>query len=102
MLDYLHTVIADLCGKWDCKLIEFNGETDHVHLLFQYYPQMELSKFIGNLKSITSRKLRSQFKDEASKVYQKAVLWNQSYFIASCGGVTVSQLRQYIENQDSP
>ena len=25
-----------------------------------------------------------------------------SYFIASCGGVTVSALRKYIENQDSP
>ncbi|WP_293144187.1 MULTISPECIES: transposase [unclassified Microcoleus] len=28
--------------------------------------------------------------------------WRSSYFIASCGGVTVSALRKYIENQDAP
>ena len=32
----------------------------------------------------------------------KDIFWNGSYFIASCGGVTVSTLRKYIENQNSP
>jgi len=40
MLKRLHEVLYDLCQKWNCKLIEFNGEADHIHLLFQYYPQM--------------------------------------------------------------
>jgi hypothetical protein len=29
-------------------------------------------------------------------------VWNESYFIASCGGVTVTVLKKYIEKQDSP
>ncbi len=32
----------------------------------------------------------------------KDVFWNGSYFVASCGGVTVSTLRKYIENQPNP
>ena len=56
MINRLKKVINDLCDKWNCKVIEFNGEDTHIHLLFQYYPQMELPKFIGNIKSITSRK----------------------------------------------
>ncbi len=32
--------------------------------------------------------------------YQKQ--WNGSYFVASCGGVTVTTLRKYIEEQDKP
>ena len=28
---------------------------------------------------------------------QKRVLWSGSYFIASCGGVTIEQLRKYVE-----
>jgi putative transposase len=102
MLTRLGEILGDLCEKWQCKLVEFNGEGNHVHLLFQYLPQMELPKFIGNLKSVTSRRLRSEFPDEVNKVYWKDVLWNESYFIASCGGVTVSILRQYIEAQDTP
>jgi len=103
MLQALTNVVVDLCEKWDCKVIEFNGETDHVHLLFQYYPQLELPKFISNLKSVSSRKLRAEFKTKVDKIYRgKPVLWNSSYFIASCGGVTISALRKYIEHQDSP
>jgi putative transposase len=102
MLDRMHEIFEDLLGKWECKLVEFNGEENHVHLLFQYLPQMELTKLINNLKTVSSRRLRSEFEDQVNKFYYKDVLWNGSYFIASCGGVTVSTLRKYIENQDSP
>ncbi len=102
MLKRLGQIVEDLCQKWDCKLIEFNGEEDHVHLLFQYFPQMELTKFINNLKTVTSRRLRSEFHERINQFYWKDVLWNSSYFIASCGGVTISTLRKYIESQDSP
>ncbi len=101
IIERLQTIIWELCRKWDCKMIEVNGETDHIHLLFQYYPQLELPKFVGNLKSITSRRLRTEF-PELADVYRKSVLWNESYFIASCGGVTVSQLKEYVENQKTP
>lgn len=102
MISRLSDVITDLCEKWDCKVIEFNGEDNHIHLLFQYYPQMELPKFIGNIKSVTSRRLRQEFPKQINKMYWKKVLWNESYFIASCGGVTISVLKKYIENQNSP
>ncbi|NES83524.1 MAG: IS200/IS605 family transposase [Moorea sp. SIO2B7] len=102
MLQRLGEILADLCQKWDCKLIEFNGEEDHIHLLKQYFPQMELTKLINNLKTVTSRRLRSEFQEQVDKFYGKDVLWNGSYFIASCGGVTLSTLRTYIESQDSP
>jgi putative transposase len=102
MLDRMHEIFEDLLGKWECKLVEFNGEENHIHLLFQYLPQLELTKLINNIKTVSSRRLRSEFEEQVNKFYYKDVLWNGSYFIASCGGVTVSTLRKYIENQDSP
>ena len=102
MLARLHEIMESLCEKWDCKLIEFNGEQDHVHIIFQYYPQLELSKFITNLKSISSRRLRAEFEEQVNKFYWKKVFWSESYFIASCGGVTINTLRQYLENQNKP
>lgn len=101
MIERLQQLAWELCGKWDCKMIEVNGESDHIHLLFQYYPQLELPKFVGNIKSVTSRKLRSEFPELAER-YKKSVLWNEAYFIASCGGVTVSQLKQYVQGQNTP
>jgi REP element-mobilizing transposase RayT len=48
MIERLHDIYADLLGKWDCKLIEFNGEEEHVHLLFQYFPDIALNKLVNN------------------------------------------------------
>jgi putative transposase len=102
MLTRLEEILGDLLGRWDCKLVEFNGEEDHVHVLFQYYPSIQLSKLVNNVKTVTSRRLRQEFEEEVNKVYFKDVLWNGSYFLASCGGVTISALKQYIEQQDRP
>ncbi|KKD36395.1 MAG: IS200/IS605 family transposase [Limnoraphis robusta] len=102
ILNKLHFMFEELLHKWDCKLIEFNGEDDHVHLLFQYHPDLALSNLVNNLKSVTSRKLRQEFSEHLNSFYWKDVFWNGSYFVASCGGVTISSLRQYIENQNQP
>jgi putative transposase len=102
ILNKLHFIFEELLHKWDCKLIEFNGEDDHVHLLFQYHPDIALSNLVNNLKSVTSRKLRQEFSEHLNSFYWKDVFWNGSYFVASCGGVTISSLRQYIENQNQP
>jgi putative transposase len=102
MLIRLDEIFTALMEKWDGKLIEFNGEPDHVHLLLQYNPQTELSKLINNIKTVSSRYLRKEFAEEVNRVYWKDVLWTSGYFVASCGGVTVEQLKKYIDEQDRP
>ena len=102
MLNRLHDVFLDLLSKWDCKLVEFNGEEDHIHLLFQYHPDLQISTLVNNLKSVSSRKLRQEFSERVNQFYRKDVLWHGSYFVASCGGVTISTLRKYIEEQNRP
>lgn len=80
--------------------MEFNGESDHVHLLFRYYPYLQLSKLINNLKTVSSRVLRRDYLERLGKTYgNKETLWNSYYFISSCGGVTVDVLRKYVENR---
>ena len=114
MLERLAQLMQHICQKWGCQCIEFNGEADHVHLLFSYYPQMQLSKFINSLKSYTSQTIRKEFPCEVKRVYwderfaeelfprklsRKPVFWTSSYFIASCGGVTVEVLKRYVQEQ---
>ena len=102
VLEYLQIVFYDTCQKWNVSLVEFNGELDHVHLLVRYHPKIELSKFIANLKTVSSRLIRKEFDEYLSTIYKKPVFWTGSYFVASCGGVTVEQLKQYVEQQDNP
>jgi putative transposase len=102
MLTRLEEIFKALMEKWEGRLIEFNGEVDHVHLLIQYTPQTELSKLINNLKTVSSRYMRKEFEDRVNEFYWKDVLWTSGYGVFSCGGVTVEELKKYIENQDRP
>jgi putative transposase len=102
ILGRIEEITRKLCERWGCSVVEFNGETDHIHLLFKYYPQMQLSKFINNMKTVTSRMIRKEFEERLTKIYWKPVFWTNSYFIASCGGVTIEQLKAYVQNQDAP
>jgi putative transposase len=96
MLTRLEEIFMALMDKWEGRLVEFNGESDHIRLLLQYNPQTEPSKLINNLKTVSSRYLRKEFAIEVNKVYWKDVFWTNGYFVISCGGITVEQLKQYI------
>jgi putative transposase len=102
MLTRLQEIFASTCTKWRSELREFNGESDHVHLLINYPPDVEVSKLVNNLKTVSSRLIRRDFTEELSRVYFKPVFWSGSYFVASSGGVTLEQLKKYVQSQHSP
>lgn len=90
------------CKGWGGRLMEFNGEVDHVHLLIALPPNLDLSVFVNNLKTTSSRLIRKEFAAKMNRVYRKPVFWSRSYCIISCGGAPLSILKQYIEQQRSP
>lgn len=103
ILESLILVVKNLSAKWGVEIVEINGETDHLHILFTYYPQIQLSKYVNNLKSVTSRLINQEYELHLKQFYWKeSVLWTKSYFIASCGGVTIERLKEYVQSQNSP
>jgi putative transposase len=52
---------------------------DHVHLLLELPPNLDLSVFVNNLKTTSSRLLPKEFADKLNRVYRKPVLWARSY-----------------------
>lgn len=98
----LEEIFRATCSKWGSELREFNGEADHVHLLISYPPDVEVSKLVNNLKTVSSRLIRKDFSAILSPVYSKPVFWSGAYFVASAGETTIEQLKTYVENQLSP
>jgi putative transposase len=62
-------ITKNLSKKWGVEIIEINGEEDHLHILFSYYPQMQLSKYVNNLKTVTSRLVNKNNEDYLSTFY---------------------------------
>jgi putative transposase len=100
MLDRLKVIITELCQKWEVELLEFNGEADHVHLLLGLHPNIMPSKFINNLKTVTSRLMRKEFARHLAEFYWKPVLWTRAYCLLTTGGATFETIKQYIEKQE--
>ena len=102
ILAELKSIFESVLKAWNCQLIEFNAEVDHCHLIVSFPPQKRLSDLVGNLKATASKTMWRKFESKLSKVYYKKVFWTSSYFIASCGGVTLDTLKKYVQSQDSP
>ncbi|MGK7882643.1 MAG: IS200/IS605 family transposase [Crocosphaera sp.] len=103
MKEELKLVFESVLKSWDSQLVEFNCEAEHAHLLFSYPPHKLLSSLIANLKATSSKTMWRKFEPIVSKVYYgKKVFWTGSYFVASCGGVTIDVLKKYVQAQDSP
>ena len=100
MLVRLEEMATDLCQKWDIELLEFNGEPDHVHLLLDMHPNIVPSRFINNLKTVTSRLMRKEFAAHLAEFYSESVLCAGAYCLLTTGGATIDTIRQYIEKQE--
>ena len=76
-------VFESVCIDFESKLMEFDDEKDHVHLLIHYPPKVSISKLVNSLKGVSSRHLRKYFADlgECSLVYKLFFwkLWRSSY-----------------------
>lgn len=88
--------------NYKCTLIEMSGESDHIHMLFEAPPQVQLSKLINSYKTVSSRYIRKEFAEHLAPYYWKPYFWNGSYFILSSGGAPIDVIRQYIEEQSRP
>ena len=99
MLDYLRGAFSDCLAAWRCKLLEFGGESDHVHLLIDIHPALDISVLINNLKTASARRSRARFAQHLSAFYSKPVFWHRAYYVGSVGGATLETVRAYVDAQ---
>lgn len=74
---------------------ECNGDLSHVHFLLEYPTTESVSSIVQAIKGPTSRKLRALYPN----LRKHKALWSPSYYVTSSGGVTLSILKDYINNQ---
>jgi len=95
----LKIINNNVAKAYDISIIEQETAFDHIHILFESKPQIQISKFVNSLKSVSARLLFSEF-PELKKQLRNSHLWSPSYFLASTGQVTLDDLKKYVENQN--
>lgn len=96
--DYAKEMFVKLGEKYNISLVEWNHDSDHVHILFKAHPNTELSKFINAYKSASSRLIKKDFPQVRKKLW-KEMFWSRSFCLLTTGGSPIDVIRKYIENQ---
>jgi len=97
-LKCIETSMRSVADSMHFRILEFNGEADHVHVLLEFPPKLSVSVLTKHLKGVSSR------------AYNKAgypkpadnALWSPSYFASSVGGAPLEVVQQYIEQHARP
>lgn len=98
-LGQIELAFRQVAQKMEFEIVEFNGESDHVHAIVAYQPKLSVSQIVNSLKGVSSRLYQ---KAGFSTPYGKSSLWSPSYFASSVGGAPLEVLKQYIQNQSKP
>ena len=99
MLNALQEICHATCELWDIKIEEFKGLEDHVHLILSMHPNIIPSKFINNLKTVTSRLMRKRYATHLRKFYDEPVLWTRAYCLLTVGNPNLEAIEKYIHKQ---
>lgn len=92
----LKEIIQETCTELSVEIIEMEIMPDHVHLLLEVDPQFGIHKAVKQIKGVSSRILRQEFKELRTKL---PTLWTNSYFVSTVGGAPLEVIKQYIESQ---
>lgn len=99
LLEYLDMAFGEILTAWRCDLLEFGGESDHVHMLIDIHPALNISTLINNLKTASARRARNRFADHLAPFYRKPTFWHRAYFVSSVGGATLETVKAYVAAQ---
>lgn len=99
--DYVYQLIRETMEAENIVIREMNGETDYVHVLFDYAPDIKLTALVNKIKSRTSRLARRDYPLEVGKYYSKPMFWTNSYFLGSVGVNTAEIVEEYIKKNSN-
>ena len=92
----LKNLVRDTARQRRAEVIELEVMPDHVHLLLEVDPQYGIHRMVRQLKGRSSHVLRREFPSLASRL---PTLWTNSYLVSTVGGLPLSGIERYIENQ---
>jgi len=92
--------IRQISIDFNVKIIEQEIDKDHIHILLETEPTLNLTKYINILKGHSSRYLRKKYLNEIKNKLYGDSFWSDSYYIATCGNVNLTKLKKYLDDQE--
>lgn len=96
--EFAKSIFERIGERYHIKLIEWNHDIDHIHVMFKGQPKTELTKFINAYKSASSRLIKRNYPEVRQRLWQE-MFWSRSFCLLTTGGTTIDTIKAYIEKQ---
>jgi len=73
-----------------------------VHPPIEAHPALDLSRLIGNLKTVSARHIRKEFAEHLAPLFWKPYFCSRAYCISTTGGASLDTVKAYILSQENP
>lgn len=90
-------LMRKISAENDVEIINQECGDDHIHLMISTKPTTQLTKYVNLLKGHSARALRKEY--DFSDVLYGDSFWSDSYYLATCGNISLDTLYNYIDNQ---
>ena len=99
--DHVYRTIRTTMEEKNIRILEMNGEPDHIHILFECGPEISPLTLANVLKTRTARFVRRDLPEEVKKFYwsDTPMFWSKSYFVCTIGENNKEIIENYIRNQ---
>lgn len=81
------------------KILAFNSDLDHVHILIETTPQISIPSIVKAMKGRSSKQLFNKF-PLRDVFYGNTGFWNPSYGCFTVGESNEEKIKIYIDNQN--
>lgn len=81
------------------KIEELNIQSDHVHMVIQFVPNISISKMVQLFKGKSSKIIRSEFSEFLEEFYWGDSFWGDGYFAETVGTCNLETIKTYVRNQ---
>lgn len=92
--DRLKEINLSIADKFGIHIIVQVIARDYILIRFESKPQIQVSKFINSLKSVSSRYLKKEFSEIQNKFKSKP-FWSKSYLLVSTGDIGKKDIDEY-------
>jgi len=88
-------IVEEMAERFKFAVLEMEVMPDHIHLLLEVDPSINIISMVGQIKGFSSRVLRQEFPFLRSL----PSLWTNSCFVSSVGGAPLEIVKRYIQEQ---
>ena len=95
---HLGSVLHELAGQKECKILEGHLMSDHVHMCISIPPKYSVSNVVGYIKGKSAISIARRFMGR-SRNFGGESFWARGYFVSTVG-LDEEMVKAYIRHQE--